>query len=253
VSEPLERYVAVINKESHNLFAELVFRTLGRIREGVGSLEAGARAVEASLDRMGVRTAGLVQLDGSGLSSGNRVTPHLLVDVLARMAEGPLWPEYWASLPEAGVRRELGRMYGTAAARNLRAKTGTIEGVSALSGIVRSAEGERMAFSILVNGTPSTSRAKAIENEVGVRLASFRRGFEQELPTARGLAVASLDQGDVQTGRHRVAFGESLSVIAERYGVTVEDLLVANPRLEPDRILAGQWLALPQNGGRGGF
>ncbi|GIS78669.1 MAG: hypothetical protein CM1200mP14_02350 [Gammaproteobacteria bacterium] len=77
---------------------------------------------------------------------------------------------YWASLPQAGTRRELRRMYQTAAAGNLRAKTGTIEGVSALSGIVRSRDEERLAFSILLNGTPSTTRAKRVENLVGARL-----------------------------------------------------------------------------------
>ena len=81
------------------------------------------------------------------------------VSVLSHMAESPQWDLYWSSLPEAGRRRELGRMYNTRAAGNLRAKTGTIEGVSALSGLVRSAAGERLAFSLLVNRTPSTSRA----------------------------------------------------------------------------------------------
>jgi D-alanyl-D-alanine carboxypeptidase/D-alanyl-D-alanine-endopeptidase (penicillin-binding protein 4) len=66
-------------------------------------------------------------------------------------------------------------MYRTPAAGNLRAKTGTIDRVSALSGIVTSASGERIAFSILSNNVPSTSRAKQIEDRIGARLASFSR------------------------------------------------------------------------------
>jgi D-alanyl-D-alanine carboxypeptidase/D-alanyl-D-alanine-endopeptidase (penicillin-binding protein 4) len=73
-------------------------------------------------------------------------------------------------------------MYRTPAADNLRAKTGTIRGVSALSGVVQSSDGERLVFSVLVNGASSTSVAKRIENDIGVRLASFSRGMDVGLP-----------------------------------------------------------------------
>jgi serine-type D-Ala-D-Ala carboxypeptidase/endopeptidase (penicillin-binding protein 4) len=67
-------------------------------------------------------------------------------------------------------------MERTAAAGNLRAKTGTINRTSALSGLVRGAEGERLHFSILVNDVPSTWAAKRAEDRVGIHLAGFRRG-----------------------------------------------------------------------------
>jgi D-alanyl-D-alanine carboxypeptidase/D-alanyl-D-alanine-endopeptidase (penicillin-binding protein 4) len=98
------------------------------------------------------------------------------------MSRSDLWPEFWRSLPEAGNRLELPRMYRTPAAANLRAKTGTIRGVSALSGVVQSSDGERLAFSVLVNGASSTSVAKRIENNIGIRLASFTRGVDAGLP-----------------------------------------------------------------------
>jgi serine-type D-Ala-D-Ala carboxypeptidase/endopeptidase (penicillin-binding protein 4) len=250
VSEPLPAYLAVINKESNNLFAELLFRTLGRTSEGVGSADAAARAVQRELLALGVDMDGAVLLDGSGLSSGNRISASMFVSVLQRMASGPHWDTYWASLPEAGRRGELGRMYGTAAARNLRAKTGTIEGVSALSGLVRTADGERVAFSMLVNRTPSTSRAKRVENEIGVLLASFARPLPPDLP----IRMADDDlatSGEPMNGpnRHQVATGEDLEVIAGRYGVTIDDLVRANPRMEPNGILVGQWIDIPQRGG----
>ena len=175
---------------------------------------------------------------GSGLSPANRVSARSFVDVIDRMGEGPLWPEYWATLPRAGTRGELGRMYQTAAADNLRAKTGTIDGVSALSGLVRSRDGERFAFSIMVNRTPSETRAKRVENQIGTRLAEFRRdagtapaSAPETPPPARTLTAF--------TARHRVARGENLSAIAYRYGVTVEEILSVNPRLRADRIIAG--------------
>lgn len=176
-SPPLQAYLEVINKQSNNLFAELVFRTLGRTVYGVGSPHRSAQAVRTVLAGIGIDTTGMVIEDGSGLSAGNRVTPHMFVSLLDRMTQRPAWEAYWGTLPEAGRPRELQRMYRTAAAGNLRAKTGTIERVSALSGIVRAADGERLAFSILVNRTPSVARAKAVENQIGQRLASFSRGF----------------------------------------------------------------------------
>lgn len=180
-SPPLREYLAVINKRSHNLLSELTFRTLGRVSGGDGSPESASRAVTASLERVGVSVPPEAQVDGSGLSSTNLVSPATFVDVLRAMGESEHWDEYWASLPQAGTPRELGRMYDTPAAGNLRAKTGTIEAVSALSGVVASAEGERLAFSIIVNGTRSTWGAKIVENGIGARLASFQRGGEPEL------------------------------------------------------------------------
>jgi len=242
-------YISAINKRSNNLFAELVFRTMGRTHEGLGNSEASARAVSAALTEIGVPMEGVVQLDGSGLAAGNRTTAGTFVSVFERMAETEIWDHYWASLPEAGTRRELGRMYQTAAAGNLRAKTGTIEGVSALSGIVRSRDRERLAFSILLNGTPSTTRAKRVENLVGARLADFMR------TPGRGPNAIVEESFERTVGpgessqRYRVRAGDNLSVIAYRYGLTLGEMLRANPRVEPNRILVGQWLTIPQRGG----
>ena len=247
-SQPLTDYLRVINRASNNLFAELVFRTLGRAVAGVGSPEAGARAVRASLSAIGVDLRGTIQRDGSGLSGQSRVTASTFVSVLERMSDTPSWGEYWESLPEAGQRRGLGRMYRTAAAGNLRAKTGTIEGVSALSGVVQSRDGERIAFSLLANNARSTTRAKRVENEVGVLLAEFRRPFDR-LPDLEAVEAQLVAGGALRDGRHQVSSGENLSQIASRYSVSVAELLDANPRIEPDRISTGQWIDIPQRSG----
>jgi D-alanyl-D-alanine carboxypeptidase/D-alanyl-D-alanine-endopeptidase (penicillin-binding protein 4) len=243
VSDPLSAYLAVVNKESNNLFAELVFRLLGRTAGGVGSPAASANAVRTALGELGVDMSSVVQLDGSGLSAGSRVSAATFVDVIDRMSSSPVWNEYWGSLPEAGRRGEMGRMYNTTAAGNLRAKTGTIEGVSALTGLVRSRTGERLAFSLLVNGTRSNSRAKAAENQVGVLLASFGRSVSADpnLRFAEGLDATN----DRIPRRHLVARGESLAVIADRHGIPLTTLLEANPDVPPNRVVAGQWLDIP--------
>ncbi len=249
VSPPLREYLEVVNKRSNNLFSELVFRTIGRARTGYGTAEASERAVLQTLTEAGLAVQDVTLLDGSGLSSGNRVRPATLVALMEALSGSELWPEFWHTLPEAGTRRGLGRMYRTAAAGNLRAKTGTIEGVSALSGVVRSKDGERLAFSILLNNARSTTRAKRVENEIGVRLAQFTRGPGAPVVVAE-LPPPVIESGE-EDGRYRVREGENLSVIAQRYGLTLDDILRVNPRLDPNRIFAGQWLNLPQRAGGG--
>jgi D-alanyl-D-alanine carboxypeptidase/D-alanyl-D-alanine-endopeptidase (penicillin-binding protein 4) len=137
-------------------------------------------------DVVGADGAGLRVDDGSGLSKRNRATPASFVQLLAHVAGSGHADEFWATLPEAGSRLELPRMYRTPAAGNLRAKTGTINRVSALSGVVKSAGGEAVLFSIVSNEVPNTNAAKRIEDLIGVCLASFSR--ESPTPT-QGLAM----------------------------------------------------------------
>lgn len=179
LSPPLGELVRVTNQVSHNGFADALLKALGRTVGGEGSFAAGAVVVKRFLHHeAGIDTAGVRIEDGSGLSRLNRVPARAAVALLARMATHRHRDRWWASLPEAGRARSGGglpRMWGTAAARNLRAKTGTVGGVSALSGYVRAANGECLAFSILSNGVPSTGAAKAREDRIGARLAAFWR------------------------------------------------------------------------------
>jgi serine-type D-Ala-D-Ala carboxypeptidase/endopeptidase (penicillin-binding protein 4) len=97
------------------------------------------------------------------------------VALLAGMDRTPARAAFRGSLPVAatpdGLERRMG---GTRAAANLRAKTGTLRNVSALAGYVTAANGERLAFSIMVNGVPAF-RAKRAEDRVGALLAEFWR------------------------------------------------------------------------------
>ena len=220
---------------------------------------------------MGVDTTGLRMVDGSGLSGLNRVSAATFVDVLRHMARTPLWESYWKTLPEAGNPRELRRMYRTPAAGNLRAKTGTIARVSALSGVVSSANGERILFSILANDVRSTSGAKRIEDRIGARLASFQRPFDPDraelriaatdplppaaaavraTPAATERPAAAPPAGDRRSAAtprsHSVVPGENLTVIARRYGITLNELVAANPGLSPRRLMPGVRLRVPE-------
>ena len=251
-SLPLLDYLAIVNKKSHNLFAELALKTLGRVVDGEGSYSGGSRVVRRFLaEEVGSDTAGLRILDGSGLSGLNRVSAATLVDVLGYMARTPLWDSYWSTLPEAGNPRELRRMYRTPAAGNLRAKTGTIDRVSALSGVVSSANGERILFSVLANDVRSTNGAKRLEDRIGARLASFERPFAPSPLELGGGAEDTRPEPSTATGAvpaermHTVARGENLSVIARRYGITLNALVQANPGAVPRLLLPGARLRIP--------
>jgi D-alanyl-D-alanine carboxypeptidase/D-alanyl-D-alanine-endopeptidase (penicillin-binding protein 4) len=135
-----------------------------------------ARAVRALVALQNpADTLALHQVDGSGLSHLNRVTARATAGLLDHLTRTAIATEFASSLPEAGNQLGLHRMYGTPAAGNLRAKTGTIRGVSSLSGYVTTADGERLAFSILANNVPSTPREKRSEDAIGARLARFSR------------------------------------------------------------------------------
>ena len=173
-SPELLEYLTVVNHESHNLFAETIIKTIGKVTAGDGSFEGGARAVHSfATKQAGIRAEQIIAIDGSGLSKSNRTSAGALVGLLLHVATSDNWDAFVSTLPEAG--RSLRRMYGTRAARNLRAKTGTIDGVSALTGIVTSRDGETLLFSILSNELRSTGAAKRIEDRIGARLAEFRR------------------------------------------------------------------------------
>ena len=273
-SGPLMQILEIINKKSHNLMAEQVLRTVGRVAVGEGSVDGGRRAIQHMLEREGHSPNAVTMYDGSGLSVLNRASAAGIVDLLALMAESPMWQPYWETLPEAGASDGLRRMYRTDAERNLRAKTGTIDNVSALSGYVRAANGERLAFSIISNSVPSTFTAKRVEDAIGARLAEFTR------PQPNGDGVRTFERSDVRsstqqpgadtaatttqparppvaaapapartatpaTRTHRIKSGDTLSEIAAEYGITVSALQKANPGLNARRLRLGQTLKIP--------
>jgi serine-type D-Ala-D-Ala carboxypeptidase/endopeptidase (penicillin-binding protein 4) len=203
-SPPLTHLVDVVNKRSHNLYADLLLFTLGHLGEGDATFEGGGRALTAYLvDEVGIPQDHLHVEDGSGLSRLNRASPASLVRLLQHMESAGTAAAFRASLPEAGNRLELRRMDRTAAAGNLRAKTGTIARTSALSGVVRTSDGETVFFSIMANNVPSTGAAKRVEDQIGARLAGFARGWDAlpDLPPA-GLGGHRSVTAQDRTGLH---------------------------------------------------
>jgi len=174
-SPTLGELVTTINHRSDNLSAELVFRSVGRSVGGAGTFASGAQAVAQFLARqVGIPATSVAVSDGSGLSILNEATPRSLVQLLAYERKASEGRYIWESLPVAGEGWGE-RMADTPAAGRLRAKTGTLKDVSALSGYVTTESGEELAFSIIVNDAGSIARARQVQDRIGAMLAEFSR------------------------------------------------------------------------------
>jgi serine-type D-Ala-D-Ala carboxypeptidase/endopeptidase (penicillin-binding protein 4) len=154
-SQPLREIAKLTNKESMNLYAEMLLRTLGRQVKQRGGLEDGLDVLNEFAQQIGARPGETVFADGSGLSRDDLVTPETLVKLLIHMASGPSFDVFRDSLPVAGVDGTLAdRFKGTRLKGRIYAKTGTLEGVNALSGYMDLPSGKRLAFSIIGNSHP---------------------------------------------------------------------------------------------------
>ncbi|MBA2621338.1 MAG: D-alanyl-D-alanine carboxypeptidase/D-alanyl-D-alanine-endopeptidase [Acidobacteria bacterium] len=139
------------------------------------SAERGLFAVQNFLRQdVGIAPDAVLQYDGSGLSRHNLITPNASAQLYAFMSRSRNASVWRDALPIAGVDGTLkNRLVGTAAATNARAKTGTIDQVSALSGYVTTAAGERLVFSIIVNDVADGRLRQAVIDEIVVALANF--------------------------------------------------------------------------------
>ena len=185
ISPPLSRIVWEMNKPSDNLIAELLLKTIGAEIKGTpGTGEKGLQAINEFLGEIGMETAGYALADGSGVSRYNLVTAALLTDLLVYMFRNfAVMPEYLASLPVGGVDGTLTRrMRGMAAEGVLRAKTGTLRGLTALAGYTATADGETVAFSILVsNYLGSANPRRILQDKIGDILTRFSRQDYEEV------------------------------------------------------------------------
>jgi D-alanyl-D-alanine carboxypeptidase/D-alanyl-D-alanine-endopeptidase (penicillin-binding protein 4) len=176
-SPPLRQVLAAFEKPSQNQIGEILLKTLGRSRTGVGSADSGARVVRDQLLAWGARPEGALVRDGSGLSRYNVVSPETIVRVLDAMRRSPHFADFHHALPIAGVDGTIrNRMRGTPAERNVHAKTGTLNMVRSLSGYVTSGDGRPLLFSLLANHfTVPTREIDQLHEAIATRLAMLRR------------------------------------------------------------------------------
>ena len=167
-----------MNRRSRNFHAEVLGKWLGRlVHGGAGSIAKGARAIEAFAGGRGVT---VVANDSSGLSYGNRVRPQDLVALLRFAQQRPWGPAFRAGLAAGDQGTLEDRLLGV----KVRAKTGTLIAISALSGWVwLEREGAWAEFSIMSRGM-SKSAAVAIEDRI-VRIVANRASLAGASPSTK--------------------------------------------------------------------
>jgi D-alanyl-D-alanine carboxypeptidase/D-alanyl-D-alanine-endopeptidase (penicillin-binding protein 4) len=170
-SPPLTEIVNTTDVYSDNFFAEMLIKLLGARFGGAGTTVAGANVVEQFARAY---SSGVHAVDGSGLTRSNRATPTQVVGLLKSMREDPAGEEFIQDLALTGREGTVAdRMHGSAAYGRCRTKTGTISGVSNLSGYCFNRNGKLMIFSILMGSVGSLSLAHLEQDLMTAEIASY--------------------------------------------------------------------------------
>jgi len=184
-SKTLSEIVRSTNKESINLFAELILRTLGKERGEMapdadphrmrvrGDDEAGTAVIRLWLERNGVSPSGLSLHDGSGLSRLDLVTPEATARLLAAIAKTSAATVFRDSLPVAGRDGTLAGRLRSVAGR-IQAKTGTLTYNNSLSGYLSTDGDEPLVFSIICNNETAEGSSTQVIDEIARLIASYR-------------------------------------------------------------------------------
>lgn len=186
-SPPLRDIVQTMNHESENLYAEQLLRTLAVVEPPdttsdeltEGSADLGALAVRTELSEVGIDTSRVRLADGSGLSRKNYISPRAMTRLLTHMwgdAPSDRSAAFYDSLPMGGREGTLEYRFrgGASAAGEVRAKTGTLTGASALSGYVNTPRGTPLAFVIFCNHhLADTEEVRAAQDAIVNALAEL--------------------------------------------------------------------------------
>lgn len=173
-SLPVGEVITHMVRDSDNESAELLTKEVGRQEAGAGTTAAGVEALEGALAGTGVAMEGTDLTDGSGLDRGNQVTCETLMSLLEE--EGPDSP-VTAALPVAGETGTLAeRFVGSPAAGLLRGKTGTLLGVTGLTGFIDTPAGGHLTFAFLANGDFDQAGGYALFEQLGALLATYPQG-----------------------------------------------------------------------------
>lgn len=156
-------------KKSDNFYAEAVFyQTAASVRKSLAKATDATGVTRKLLKRLGLQADTYRLADGSGLSLYNYVSAELLCTLLKYAWNSPMIHDaLWFSLPIAGVDGTLeNRMLNTAADGNVRAKTGTLTGISSLAGYCKAKNGHQLCFSIINQGVLRNQAGKNFQDRV---------------------------------------------------------------------------------------
>ncbi|MCD8206911.1 MAG: D-alanyl-D-alanine carboxypeptidase [Bacteroidales bacterium] len=170
-SPELGKIVEVTNHDSNNMYAETLFRTIGRELGGKGTYEVAENVETELLEGLGVTDGNAVLIDGSGLSRKSHVSAAFLCSFLKAMTSSPAYIDFLASLPSPGTEGTLKSVMSSAPAatkQRIRMKSGSMDGIRCYSGYILPAgtTDDTIIFSILINNfsCPSTAIRRKIES-----------------------------------------------------------------------------------------
>lgn len=170
-SPTLTRIVDFTDVNSDNFFAEMLIKLLGARFGGAGSTAAGAAVITQFARQHG---SGLHAVDGSGLTHSGRASPSQVVDLLRSMRSTAVGETFAQDLALAGREGTVAdRMHGTPADGRCRTKTGTLTGVSNLSGYCFNRDGRTMIFSILMGGVGDLELAHLEQDQIAGAVAAY--------------------------------------------------------------------------------
>lgn len=171
-SPPLKELIKEINRESNNLYAEVLLKILAKEL----NIDGPIKALETSLDRLDINSNNYDIVDASGLSRQNLMTPETLVQILSAIANTTNFDLYRSSLAIAGSNGTLKqRLINTELQNNLWGKTGSLSGVITLAGYIQISNQKTIAFSILVNNFNDKNKiARRAIDEIILLLPQFQ-------------------------------------------------------------------------------
>jgi D-alanyl-D-alanine carboxypeptidase/D-alanyl-D-alanine-endopeptidase (penicillin-binding protein 4) len=170
-SQPLTQIINTTDVYSDNFFAEMLEKLLGARFGGAGTTAAGTGVVEEFAAEMGSE---IHQVDGSGLTHSNEASPQNVVNLLLGVRKTEIGEDFIEDLALAGDEgTTAGRMKGTPAYGRCRLKTGTLTGVSNLSGYCFNADGRIIAFSTLMGSVGSTETAHFYQDKIAGAVAGY--------------------------------------------------------------------------------
>jgi D-alanyl-D-alanine carboxypeptidase/D-alanyl-D-alanine-endopeptidase (penicillin-binding protein 4) len=158
-SPPLYRALQIINKHSQNVHAEMLLRTLGAEFKNFGDNEAGLQVVKEFLIESGIDSDKIRVNDGCGLSRDNLITPRFQTSLLQFLSTRPYFEIFLNTLAISGMDGTLKHRLSTVEGL-VHAKTGTLNGVTTLSGYMTTKAGRNLIFSIFANNVNATARVK---------------------------------------------------------------------------------------------
>lgn len=170
-------------KHSINLYAENIAKLVSTKFSNKGSWREWSYAANYMLNELNIKNDNVTIIDGSGLSHKNRLTPLVIAEIFRKVYNelpNSIKNAFIDSLPISGIDGTLKkRMIGTVAEGRVKAKTGTLHDVSALSGYIETLNGETLVFSFIANNIATPDKVKLLEDRIiNVLITSYNNHYD---------------------------------------------------------------------------